>query len=53
MRLERNDLPIPVHDGTVSIDGSFDDLIVVLKVNDDDLGLVVFIDFLPNADIVI
>ncbi len=42
-----------MHDGTVSIDRSFDDLVVVFKVNDDDLRFVIFADFLSNADIVI
>jgi hypothetical protein len=27
-----------VHDGTVGIDGTLDDLIVVLEIDDDDFG---------------
>lgn len=42
-----------MHDGTVGVDRSLDNFIVVLEVDDDDLGLVVFVDFLSDADIVI
>ena len=53
LSLESNDLFSPVHDGTIGIDGPLDDFIVVLKVNDDDLRFVLFVNFLSNADIVV
>ena len=34
MGFERNDLLIPMHDGAIGLDWSFDDLIVVLQVNE-------------------
>lgn len=40
--LEGDDVPVPMHDGIVGVDGSADDFIVVLQVDDDNLGLVVF-----------
>lgn len=42
-----------MHDGTVGLDRSSDDLIVVLKVDDDDLWLLIFTKFLTDADEVI
>jgi hypothetical protein len=36
--LEGDDLLFVVHDGTVGIDGTLDDLIVVLEIDDDDFG---------------
>ena len=39
MRLQCNDLPIPVHDRTVSLDRPLDDIIVVLEVDDDNVGV--------------
>lgn len=51
--LERDDVLAPVHDGAVGIDWSPHDLIVVLQVNNDDLGLFVFIELLANADVVV
>jgi len=42
-----------VHDGTVRLDRSPDDFIVVLEVDDDDLGLFGFAESLTYADEVI
>jgi hypothetical protein len=36
LRLERDDLFAEVHDGTISLDGTSCDIVVVLEVNDDD-----------------
>lgn len=48
-----DDVSVPVHDGTVCIDGAANDLIVVLEINDDDLWLVRFIELLSDANEVI
>lgn len=53
LRLEGNNVLAPVHDGTVSVDGAPEDLIVVLKVDNDNLRLVVFVELLADTDIVI
>ena len=50
---ERDDLLGPVHEGTVCLDWSPDDFIVVLKVDDDNFGGGIFAEFLANADIII
>lgn len=42
-----------MHDGTVGIDGSLDNLIIVFEIDDDHLRFVIFVDFLSNADIVV
>lgn len=43
----------PVHDSAVGINGSSDDFIVILEVDDDDLWFIVVAEFLSNADIMI
>lgn len=50
MGLEGDNVLGPVHDSTVRIDGTFNDLIVVLKIDYDNLWLVFFIDLLPHAN---
>lgn len=51
--LERDDLPLPVHDGAVGLDRPSCDLIIVLQINDDNLRVGIFGQLLANADIVI
>jgi hypothetical protein len=51
--LEGNDVSVPVHNGTVGHDGTPNDLIIVLKINDDDLWFVFLIELLSNANEVI
>lgn len=51
--LERDDLPLPVHDGTIGLDRSFGDLIVVLEIYDDDFRVGIFGELLADADVVI
>ncbi len=48
--LERDDELTPVHDGTVGLDGSTDDIVVVLEIDDDDLGLGFIADPLTHTD---
>ena len=48
--LEGDDLTRPVHDGTVGLDGSSDDIVVVLEVDDQDLGRRRVILLVPDAD---
>lgn len=36
--LESDDLALPVHDGTVGLDGTSGDIVAVLQVDDDDFG---------------
>lgn len=50
MRLEGDDVFEPVHDRTVGVDRALDDFIVVLQVDDDDLRLILFAEFLPDAN---
>ena len=42
-----------MHNSTVRVYGSLDDFIVVLEINNNDLGFVLFIELLSNADVVI
>lgn len=51
--LESNDVLAPVHDRTVGVDGALHDIVVVLQIDNDDLRLVIFIELLPNADVMI
>lgn len=37
--LERNDLSVPVHDRTIGLDWSTSNIVVVLELDNDDLGL--------------
>jgi hypothetical protein len=53
LRFEGNDILGPVHNSTVRVDGPFDDFIVVLEINDDNLGLIILVQFLADADVVI
>lgn len=53
MRFEGDDVLGPVHDSTVRVDRPFDDFIVVLEVDDNHLGLVIFAKFLANTKVVI
>lgn len=48
-----NNISRPVHDGTVCINRTLDDLIVVLEVDDDDLRFVGLVDLLSHANIVV
>jgi hypothetical protein len=45
-------LSCPVHDGTVRLDRASDHIVVVLELDDDDLGSLVAL-LVPDADIVI
>ena len=49
--LEGDDLALPVHDSTVSLDGSPCDIVVVLELDDDDFWLGSFALLLANADV--
>lgn len=49
--LEGNDLFLPVHDGTVGLDGSPRNIVVVLELDNDDLGLGCFALLLPDAHV--
>lgn len=51
--LEGNDLFVPVHKGTISLDWSSDDLIVIFEVDNDDFGIGIFSEFLTNTNEVI
>lgn len=51
--LQRNDVLAPVHDRTVGIDWSPHHIIVVFQINNDNLGLLIFVELLANTDIVI
>ena len=42
-----------MHNGTIGLDSSLNDLIVVLEVHYDDLWLVTVGESLPHADVVI
>lgn len=50
MSFERQDLALPMHDGTVGRDGSLDDLIVALQFYYYDLRFLIFIKLLSNTD---
>ena len=49
-RLERDNLPVPVHDGAVGLDGPAHDVAMVFEVDDDDFGLGFFAGFLTDAN---
>jgi hypothetical protein len=53
LRSKGNDLARPVHDGTVGLDGTSDDIVVVLEVDNEDLGGRGFVLLLSNADVMI
>lgn len=53
LRLKRDDLPTPVHDCTIGLDWPAHDSVVMLEIDDDDLRLSIFGDFLAYANIVI
>ena len=53
IRLEGDDLLVPVHNGTVSLNWPPNDLIIVLQVNDYNLGIGVLAGFLSNANEVV
>lgn len=53
LRFESDDVLGPMHDSTVRVDRPFDDFIVVLEVDDNHLGLVIFAKFLANTEVVI
>ena len=50
---EGNDELIPVHDGTICLDGPTDNIVAVLEVNDDDLGGSIVIDLLAHTNVVV
>jgi hypothetical protein len=49
--LEGNNLAGPVHDSRVGLDGLAADMVVVLELNDYDLGLGVLVDLLADAEV--
>jgi hypothetical protein len=51
--LQRDDLFGEVHDGTVSLDGSSNDIIVVLQIDDDDFRGICGFRSLTDADVVV
>lgn len=51
--LEGDDLPLPVHDGTVGLDWPSCNLIVVLEIDNDDLRVGILGQLLADADIMI
>lgn len=51
--LEGDDVLVPVHDRTVRVNWPAHNIIVVLQIDDNDLGLVLVIKLLPNANVVI
>lgn len=51
--LEGDDVEVPVHNSTVSLDGPAGDIVVVLQVDDDDLGRSGLVLLLAYADVVI
>ena len=50
---EGDDGLLPVHDGTVSLDGASHNIIVVLEVDDDDFGLSGFVELLADAEVMV
>jgi hypothetical protein len=48
--LKRNDLLGPVHDGTISLNWSADDIVTVLKVDDYDFGRCCFVLLFTNTN---
>jgi hypothetical protein len=50
---ERDDGLLPLHDGTVGLDGAAHDIVVVLQVDDDDLGLGSLAHLLADAEVVV
>ena len=53
MRFEGDDFSIPVHNGTIGLDGSSDDIVIVLEVDDEHFGLRIVAWLLSNADVTI
>lgn len=53
VRLERDDLPLPVHNRTIGLDRAPGDLIVILEIDDNDFRVGIFGELLTDADIVI
>jgi hypothetical protein len=53
IRFEGNDLLVPVHDGTIGLDRSSNDLIVMFKVDNNDFRVSIFAEFLANANEVV
>lgn len=51
--LEGDDVEVPVHDSTIGLDRPSGDIIVVLQVDDDDLGRCGLVLLLADADVVI
>ena len=50
LSFESDDIFGPVHNSTISVDGTFDNFIVVLQVDNDNLRLIIVMEFLANAD---
>ena len=48
--LECNDLLMPVHDGTIGLNGPSDDIVAVVELDDDYFGLRGFINFLTDTE---
>lgn len=53
LSFESNDLLRPMHDSTVGLDGPLDDFIIVLEVDDNDIGAGSFMCLLADANVVI
>lgn len=53
LRLESDDVFEPVHNSTVRGNWALDDFIIVFQVDDNDLGLIIFAEFLSDAHIVV
>lgn len=51
LSLEGNDLAVPVHDGTVGLDGPAGDVVAILELDDDDLWLCGFVLLLANTNV--
>lgn len=49
--LEGDDLAVPVHDGTVGLDGPACDVVAILELDDDDFGLCGFALLLSNTNV--
>lgn len=49
--LQRNDLLVVVHDGTVGLDGPPNDVVAILEVDYDDFGGRGLVGLLPDADV--
>lgn len=51
LSLESNHLSVPVHDGTVGLDRPAGDIVAILELDDNNLGLGCLILLLPHTDV--